>query len=313
MSRLTVSDITDQVAKWAEQTFSYVGVSPADNGATLVFADAVNKALKKWDVSTGQVTTVTTFNDPPGALINDTGVIYVGAGAKLYTYDPANDTTTLRQSFADNILGISPAGNYLLIDDRSGAWSTFSLVRKSDFAIVSQREWVNYSKTSVFIPSQSRVYLLRDGMSPNDICYQEIDFSTETLGAYGDSPYHGDYPFYSPLLQFGSDRKLVCGGNIFDITDTDIASKIKWWGNHGTTFADLLFMPDRILVLNSDRVSRLDLNSPYAEISALPAFTGEVGRKLFETATGVIVISEVSQSGRIVVRQYSLEIGRAHV
>jgi len=304
-ARVTVTDITEQAAKWPEQTFPFGGVVLADGGATLVFADTTSKALKEWDVSTGNVTTIKTFTDPLRVLTSDGGVIFVGAGTQLYTYDPATDATVPRATFTGTISSISPAGGYLLIDDSSGAWSTFSLVRKSDFTTTSQRTWVWPSRTSVFVPSQSRVYLLRDGVTPNDICYQEIDFGTETLGTYGDSPYHGDYTLAHPLVQLGSDMKLVCNGNIFDITDSSTASKIKWWGSLGTQAVDLLFLSDRILALGYDRLSSLDPASPYPAVAVNLTFTGETGKKLFETPAGILVISTVSQTGRIVVRQLS--------
>ena len=55
-----------------------------------------------------------------------------------------------------------------------------------------------YSREYTWSPANGRMYFFRDGISPNDILFQEI-LPNGTFGAAGESPYHGTFSIQPPI------------------------------------------------------------------------------------------------------------------
>jgi hypothetical protein len=308
---LKVEDVTADLAFAKTQSFSVTNAASFDE-QNLYLANQTYDArlpdlrcvLKKWNVATGAVQDVKTFDSPITAIVRDGSLLYIGSGKQLYSFDPATDTATLRTSFPGTVSSISPAGDFLIVYGSSG---TFSLVSKSDYSVLSTKTGVlSPGKMSVYIQSQNRVYLY-DGEYSGNICYQEFDPVAKTLGTYGYGQYFNKYSLPYPLKQFGTDLKLIAGsGLIFSINDSS-ASKIKYDGSLGRSFTDILFLSDRILLLvdadSGCSLVSLSPTSPYAQIASSTPYAGESGIQLVQTSTGAIMVSKET-SGRIRVRKF---------
>lgn len=314
--QLSIEDVSADVALRPSQTFGIENAFCLDDAflyfdaETSVSAASSNRVLKRWEISTGAVTDIDAFPASIRASVQDGDVIYIGAGACLYSLNAEDGTRTLLTTFAGSINAVCPAGDYLIVNDATGSWSTFHLISKTDFTAKSSNTLVHSGKMSVYIESQDRIYLYRDGTSPNDICYQEFDPDAEILGTYGDSPYHGDYSLSYPLKRFGDSLKLITGNGLIFSLEAGTASGIVYEGALGAVFKDILFLLDGILTLEDTTdgflVRKRSASSPYGQISRTAEYSGETGVKLIETASGLIVISVEASTSRVRVRRMSL-------
>ena len=97
--------------------------------------------------------------------------------------------------FANTALGVGglAARRQLPVaQDYSGAWATHYIFDAAG-VITDQAEWNYYSRDYAWDPVTSRVYFIRDGISPNDLHYDVINQATGQITATGETPYHGDY------------------------------------------------------------------------------------------------------------------------
>ena len=94
-------------------------------------------------------------------------------------------------SLAMGMYGLLAAGNFLFAADASGAWESHHSF-DIDGNLLQSVEWRNTGSQYVWNPLTNRIYHHRDGTSPNDIEWTELDPSTGLFVAQGDSPYHGD-------------------------------------------------------------------------------------------------------------------------
>lgn len=122
--------------------------------------------------------------------------------------------------------GLATAGKYLLAQDASGAWATH-YVFDSAGALTAQRDWNYFSRHYAWAPNQSRVYFFRDGSSPNDLMWEEIDQTNGQIAAAGESPYHGDFALSGPLrVSLGGGRIVVGSGVVFTAADLTITTTL---------------------------------------------------------------------------------------
>lgn len=314
---IEIKDYTDELAVLKSQYFDATdAISFDDNIVYLISrpsyswidSDPNIYILKKWDIDNNSVTDIKTFYNPVNVFIKDGSNILIGAGTNLYSYNVSNDVATKKVSFGGNLQGICIYNNMIIVYANQ-----FYLLDKDNFSTLATKSDVYSGKVLIPIPSQGRFYFYRDGLTPNDICYQEIN-DDNTFGDDGDSPYHGDYSFPYPLKQFGAKLQLVTGnGNIFSIDDDESLSKIKYIDSLGIDVSDILFLSDRILVLvtkytnstvDSCYILSLNITSPYTEISRSTSFMQEKGIKLLQTQTGVIVISQATKSTDMFKKSY---------
>lgn len=72
------------------------------------------------------------------------------------------------------------------------------------------------TQTGIYAPSQNKVFLMEQGLSPADIHYFTINPENNSVIALGDSPYHGDYYMDAPLyLSENEDLLFTSSGTYF--------------------------------------------------------------------------------------------------
>ncbi len=151
---------------------------------------------------------------------------YSSAAQRLYLgYDSGAITQidlssgTREMPFAtlpDSPHGLAGAGNYILAADPSGAWNTH-YIYALDGSLMDSVDWNERSSEYAWNPVNSRIYFFRDGISPNDLHYEEIDQSTGLISAAGETPYHGDYVIQPPIrVSKDGTRVLLGAGDIYD-------------------------------------------------------------------------------------------------
>ncbi|QBE64058.1 hypothetical protein [Pseudoduganella lutea] len=203
---------------------------------------------------------------------------YVPAHGKLYVGDDAGKIRAYSESlqqdnaiFAtvkESIGGMAAAGQFLIVQDSSGAWATHSSFDKRG-TLADSKDWNYYSRHYEWAPGQARLYFFRDH-TPNDLMFEVIDQATGKITSSGETPYHGSYDIAGPIRANEAGSKIILGtGDIYD------APSLTWSANIGKTFADAAWIGNNeLLVLTADRRLRR-YDSALAQLEELPV-NGEV-------------------------------------
>lgn len=218
--------------------------------------------------------------------------ILIAEGSHLWKYSILSEDLEHVYSGDANIIGLYPAGDFVISNEDYGAWSTFALVDTSTYTSHDTKEWVDPSFSTVYSDSTSTLYLFRDWSSPNDIQYQVIDEVTKTLGIYDDSIYHGYYGLRHPLKIFPDETLIMeSSGNVFN-TDTDIS----YYGNLGFPYNDALFINDKIYFINDNNLISMD-QSNFLDYSIILQFEpDEIGRKIYKSGSNIIIVVQNIES-----------------
>lgn len=268
--------------------------------------------VKKWVAATGEVTDVMSFDSLISGFVQHGSMIFATSGTELWSLDTATDTSRLCWVAPGYIVSLSVAGDYLLVSCGSNAWHMYNLLKIGDFQSLSTRSMCWGSQESVYMPSQNRVYLNRDDISPNTLCYLEFDPSTEKITDYQSCEETRDFSIYGILRQFGDDMKIVTGyGHIFNISDTT-AGGVKYDSSIGRELYDILFLPDRMASLENTGTQFVDSTSlvvrsrttPYGILATVAEFEGEKGVQLISTQSGLTAITK-DGANLVHIRQYS--------
>ena len=128
------------------------------------------------------------------------------------------DTSAKEKPFANSPQtprGLATAGEHVFVYDPTGAWGSH-FTYSPDGALVSQVEWNHYSKEYVWNAANQKMYFFRDGMSPNDLLWEDIDASG-TIGVKKDSPYHSSDGIRHPIRVAPDGSVVLLGsGRIYD-------------------------------------------------------------------------------------------------
>ncbi len=142
--------------------------------------------------------------------------------------------------------GLASAGNYVLVADPSGAWHTHYIFA-ADGTMTDSAEWNRYSRSYAWNSVNQRIYFFRDGTSPNDLHYEEIDQATGLITSSGETPYHSDYTI-SPPIRISKDgtRVLLGSGDIYD------ADTMTWLDAMSILPVDAAWLDTGLLTVRSD-------------------------------------------------------------
>jgi Leucine-rich repeat (LRR) protein len=151
-------------------------------------------------------------------------------------------------NLARQVGGLSQVGDYLLAQDSSGAWNahyTFDQAGNN----TDYKDWNRYSTHYAWDANSNKVYFFRNGTSPNDLHYEQIDQSNGVISAEGETPYHGDYSIRGPIrISLDGDRILLGSGDVYSASSMEIAGQL------GESFTDGIWM-DNIIVTASVNTS----------------------------------------------------------
>ncbi|MES2900766.1 MAG: DUF4214 domain-containing protein [Pseudomonadota bacterium] len=154
--------------------------------------------------------------------------LYFGYSSGLVTYiDLAGDLVETRfTAVGAGVGGIGAAGEFVLIEDASGAWETHSIFNK-DGVMTDSKDWNYYSDQYEWNALQSRIYFYRSNTSPGDLHYETIDQTTGKITSSGETPYHGTYSFYGPIrVSTGGTRIVIGSGVMFNTSDLNFVKTV---------------------------------------------------------------------------------------
>ena len=140
--------------------------------------------------------------------------LYLGYSNGKITYFDASQTSPAETHFvslASGMFGLLAAGDYLFAADASGAWESHHSFDVNG-ALIDSEEWRNTGAQYAWNSVTNRIYHQRDGTSPNDIEWTELDQSTGTFGADGDSPYHSGTLIVGYPILISDDGQYVLNG-----------------------------------------------------------------------------------------------------
>ncbi|MCG7532395.1 thrombospondin type 3 repeat-containing protein [Psychrobium sp. MM17-31] len=203
------------------------------DGKDIVFMlDKESLSIFRWSKAQNDYVTSYPLLSPPNWMTysDDHNRLYLGYDSgKISYFDLSSDKPTEQHltSLAQKVLGLLAVDKYLFAVDASGAWSSHYTLDKLG-NIVSREEWRHPSQLYVWNDKTNRVYHFRDGTSPNDLEWAEVDPITGQLTNDGDSPYHGDTLDTTPPLIISHDKtKLLNGsGQIIDATSLNVIDNI---------------------------------------------------------------------------------------
>ena len=143
--------------------------------------------------------------------------LYLGYASGAVTYVDLNDAQLRERHFANvatAVGGLGAAGEYLAVQDSSGAWATHYYFDQTG-TLRSSADWNYFSQDYEWNATLRRLFFFRHDQSPTDLHYEQIGVDG-TIQAEGETPYHGDYSFLRPLVMSPDDQYvLIGGGEIF--------------------------------------------------------------------------------------------------
>jgi len=153
--------------------------------------------------------------------------LYLGYSSGKINFVNAEDLSL--NSFAstsEGVYGISSVGDYVLAQDNSGAWESHYIFDINGIQ-TDWEEWNHYSSYYAWNDTLARVYFFKDGTSPNDLMYEEIEQSTGQITADAETPYHGDYSISGPILISPDGQKVLLGsGDVYNASNLEFENSI---------------------------------------------------------------------------------------
>ncbi len=276
-----------------------------DGEGTLFMYSRERQRIYRWSAATGNYLSplVVGQTESTGLVAAPRSIVYSPAHKRIYLgYDSGRITwvdgtgTGGEKSFgavAMAVGGLAAAGNHLLVQDASGAWSTHYVFNQAG-VLTDNRDWNYFSYYYEWAPGTNRIYFFRDH-SPSDLMYEEIDQSTGKIKSEGESPYHGEYTFIGPIrVSSGGGRIALGNGDIYSTTDLTVVKSLK------ASWTDVQWLSDGRLV-------GLGLNGVHSRLTVYTsAFAVQrehlVDGKPLAVVTlsgGVAVVTELNGSVRV--------------
>ncbi len=134
----------------------------------------------------------------------------------------------------------------LVAVDPSGAWASHHTFL-ADGTRVSSVEWNHSSRAFAWSAVHERLYFFRDGMSPNDLHYEEIDPVTGEIGNGGESPYHGDFAILPPIRVSPDESQVILGsGDVYDALSLLVVRSLPH------RFVDAVWTEDALVTIHEE-------------------------------------------------------------
>lgn len=147
--------------------------------------------------------------------------LYLGYPSGAVTYVDPTETYPRERPFttvAQSVGGIGAAGDYVLVQDFSGAWATHYIFDR-DGVLRDSADWNYYSTDYEWDPALSRIFFFRDDTSPNGVLYEDIA-ADGTIASNGAAPYNGDYQIAAPIVMSPDGNYVLIGsGDIYRSDD----------------------------------------------------------------------------------------------
>lgn len=199
------------------------------NDGTLLLVSKAHKSVFRWSPETqGYLPTIPLANAPThSAYSKAANVLYLADKKGVVRSVDLDDATPVEMPFAilpTEPLGLSVAGEYVFTADSSGAWCTHRTFSSAG-AQISAKDWNYYSDEYIWSEASQKMYFFRDGTSPNDLLWEQVNASGSAYpgvaaGGIGDdldTPLHGSAYFVHPIRVSPDGSVVILGsGAIFD-------------------------------------------------------------------------------------------------
>ncbi len=209
--------------------------------------------------------------------------------------------------------GLKAIENFLLVADSSGAWNTHYVYSGVDGSLIDQADWNRYSREYAWNPKFRRLFMFRDGTSPNDLEWEEIT-EEGMIGESGDSPFHSSAGIQLPIRVSQDNNYVLLGsGRFYD------ASTLDHVDNLSNNIIDALWIESELYTIRDTRDPN-NYEGPEAILSTVvqrwSASYGVVEEitlpgnpiRMFERNGSIIVLSSLNGYPRIYEVETSLEM-----
>jgi hypothetical protein len=219
-------------------------------GQVVYFLDELGSAVHRYDLVEKKFLAPLSTADVTAAKMAVTAAgdkVYVGSTqGRINAIDTASGNSSFLGAAAGTLLWMTVTGSYLYTIDDSGAWESHATFSLATGERVFSDEWRNDSHGAFYAPQSKRVFTFRDGTSPNDIYYEEVNQETGALSTDVESPYHGDYQLGHPIRVSPDESSVfVASGVAFNTSDLTYKTSI------GMRYTDLTFGGDNSYLLHA--------------------------------------------------------------
>ena len=167
--------------------------------------------------------------------------LYFGYDSGLITFIDLS-VEPQEQNFAnvpESVNGVAAVGDFILVQDSAGSWNTHYIFNQ-DGVMTDSKDWNRRSQEYVWNSVNNRVYFFRDGTSPNDLHFEEIDQFTGMITSDGDSPYHGARIGYPIKIVSNGEYVLLGSGVLYDAESLSEVHDLEFSFSDAAVFSGLI-------------------------------------------------------------------------
>jgi len=242
-------------------------VMVAADGTVLLLSKEY-KSIFRWSPLLNEYTQSIPLAEVPDfaaySAMND--VVYLGYNiGRITKVDLAIGLEAAFANVPTRVMNLAVADPYVFAVDPAGAWEshfTFSPAGQ----LISQVEWNYYSEEFAWNAANRKIYFLRDGTSPNDLLWEEID-ANGVIGAKMDSPYHSSTGISHPIRVAPNGSYVLLGsGRIYNAQTLELLNALP------NPIIDAQWLSDGAVAVIHDNFGQLqlqELNRNYIEQKAV--------------------------------------------
>ncbi|HUQ08752.1 MAG TPA: hypothetical protein VM146_00455 [Steroidobacteraceae bacterium] len=275
---------------------NYVPDQVAQSGDVIYLLSAANRRVYRWSISGNAYLNPYVVGINQGfSTVAPTTMTFSEAHHRLYfgypsgaiQYIDVNAATAVELPFttaASAIASLGTAGNYVIAQSNGG-----NIYNTTGAVTGSGGYYYGYSRETAWDPVTSRLYYTRDGISPNDLHYDEISQSTGQVTGTNETPYHGSYSITPPIRVSADGQRILLGsGDIYRPAD------LNWIGSVGAQLVDARWMANGQLVMvttNGTQTTLRRLASANLAVLEQLTYSGQALRVVGSDAAMVVVVS----------------------
>jgi hypothetical protein len=269
-------------------------------GDIVYLLSSANRRVYRWSISGGAYLNpyvpginqgFTTLSPTAMTLVRSQGRLYLGYANGSIRYIDVNAANPVEVPLANlptAVSSLGEAGNLLAAQGAQYSYDGGYLINSSGTVTDQGGYYYGYSRETAWDANTSRLYYMRDGISPNDLHYDVIDQVTGMVTATGETPYHGDHSFAGVIRPSPNGQTILLG-----IGDFYNASNLNWSGTLNTQLADARWLANgsvaTLTTSGSEAVLRRLASGTLANIEQL-TYTGEALRVVGSDAAMVVLV-----------------------
>jgi hypothetical protein len=226
-----------------------------DNDDNIVFLlSRIHANVFRWSIDNGRYLESIPLLGVPEYMSVDTesNILYLAYQSGKINKIVLNEPGLVEQHFTSlpqSPLGLANIEGFVFSADASGAWESHYTFAP-DSTLISAVEWNHYSREYIWNEVNQKIYFFRDGTSPNDLLWEEINSTTGEIGTQQDSPYHSSAGILMPIRVAPDGSVVVLGsGRIYD------ALSLAQTNTLPNDILDAVWINDLLVTLKANTVS----------------------------------------------------------